>query len=107
MNTNRGIALDLGSAVESITRGDKLFKNQDSVTTNVGGQEKTFGAGSKVTAAEYVAAKQALGGGQQAVTLDASGRAIGGEVDLSAMTSGNKTMEDHRPQCSCFRYCIR
>lgn len=93
INVNQGFALDLNSAVESITLGDKLFKDQSSVTINVGGEEKTFTAGSKVTAAEYVAAKQAMSGGQQTVTLDSSGRAIAGVVDLSAMTAGNKTMK--------------
>lgn len=92
ININHGFSLDLTSAVESITLGDKLFQGQ-SVVINVGGEEKTVSAGSKVTAAEYVAARQALGGGAQTVTLDAQGRATGGEVDLSAMTSGNQTMK--------------
>ncbi len=90
---NQGFSLDLGSAVESITLGDKLFKQQDSVTINVGGQEKTLAAGAKVTAAEYVAAKQALNTGRQTVTLDNDGRATGGVVDLDAMTNGDKTMK--------------
>ncbi len=84
---------DLGSAVETITLGDKLFASQDSVTVTVGGQEKTFSAGSKVTAAEYVAAKQALAGGQQTVILDAGGRATGGVVDLSSMTTGDSKLK--------------
>ncbi len=54
---------------------------------------KTVQAGSKVTAAEYVAAKQALVGGGQSVHLDADGRATGGTVDLSALTAGNKNMK--------------
>ncbi len=93
VRANQGFALDLGSAIENITLGDKLFQNQTSVAINVGGQEKTVSAGSKVTAAEYVAAKQELASGAQTVTLDASGRATGGVVDLSAMTTGNKTMK--------------
>jgi hypothetical protein len=93
VNINHGFSLDLTSAVESITLGDKLFQGQNSVVINVGGQDKTVSAGSKVTAAEYVAARQALGGGSQTVTLDADGRATGGQVDLSAMTSGNQTMK--------------
>ncbi len=32
-------------------------------------------------------------GGSQSVTLDASGRATGGSVDLSAMTTGNHNMK--------------
>jgi len=93
INVNRGFALDLTSAVESITLGDRLFNGQDSVTINVGGQTKTLSAGSKVTAAEYVAAKQALNVGHQTVNLDADGRATGGTVDLDAMTAGNRTMK--------------
>ncbi len=93
INVNHGFSLDLSSAVESITLGSNLFKEQQSVTINVGGQEKILGSGSKVTAAEYVAAKQALHAGGQSVTLDANGRATGGTVDLSAMTAGNETMK--------------
>ncbi|PZM79025.1 MAG: hypothetical protein DKT66_21295 [Candidatus Melainabacteria bacterium] len=90
---NGGIALDLGSAAETITLGDKLFQNQESVTINVGGQEKTFSAGSKVTAAEYVAAKQVMSGTSQTVILDSDGRATGGQIDLSALTSGNNVLK--------------
>lgn len=93
INVNHGFSLDLTSAVESITLGNNLFKEQQSVTINVGGQEKTLNAGSKVTAAEYVAAKQALVAGGQSVHLDAEGRAIGGSVDLSALTTGNNNMK--------------
>lgn len=93
INVNHGFSLDLTSAVESITLGNNLFKEQQSVTIKVGGQEKTLNAGSKVTAAEYVAAKQALVAGGQSVHLDSEGRAIGGSVDLSALTTGNNNMK--------------
>lgn len=93
VKVNGGFSLDLTSAVESITLGSNLFKEQSSVTISVGGESKSLQAGSKVTAAEYVAAKQALVAGAQTVTLDADGRATGGSVDLSAMTSGNHTMK--------------
>lgn len=87
-----GFSLDLASVTENITLGGKLFKEVGSITIEVGGEKKTLTAGTKVTAAEYVAAKQALSGSQQ-VTLDADGKAIGGIVDLSAMTSGNKNLK--------------
>ncbi len=93
VRVNSGFSLDLTSAVESITLGSNLFKGQDSVSINVGGETKTVQAGSKVTAAEYVAAKQALVAGSQSVNLDADGRATGGTVDLSALTTGNKNMK--------------
>ncbi len=93
VNVNGRISLDLGSAIENITLGDKLFQNESSLTITVGGQTKIVTAGSKVTAAEYVAAKQVLAAGGQKLDIDSSGRAIGGEVDLSALTSGNQTLK--------------
>ncbi|MBX9951717.1 MAG: hypothetical protein K2Y39_21280 [Candidatus Obscuribacterales bacterium] len=93
IKANQGFSLDLTSALETITLGNNLFREQDSITIEVGGSTKTLGAGSKVTAAEYVAAKQALLAGGQTVVLDANGRATGGNVDLSAMTSGNHLMK--------------
>lgn len=93
INVNHGFSLDLTSAVENITLGNNLFKQQESVIIEVGGKEKTLVAGSKVTAAEYVAAKQALSGTTQTVVLDGDGRATGGSVDLSAMTTGNHNLK--------------
>ncbi len=92
VKVNSGISLDLTSAVESITLGSNIFEEQASVTINVGGETKTVQAGSKVTAAEYIAAKQALTG-TQSVHLDANGRATGGNVDLSALTTGRSDMK--------------
>lgn len=86
------LSIDLGSALENITLGSNLFRDAGSVTITVGSESKTLSAGSKVTAAEYVAAKQVLNAGGQKVTIDASRTAIGGSVDLSALTSGNKSM---------------
>ncbi|MBC8000381.1 MAG: hypothetical protein IAF58_20665, partial [Leptolyngbya sp.] len=86
-------ALDLGSTVENITLGSNLFKETTSVTISVGGETKTLAAGSKVTAAEYIAAKQVLDAGGQKVTINESGSAVGGSVDLSALTAGNQTLK--------------
>lgn len=91
VKVNSGFSLDLSSTIESITLGNNLFKEQTSVAITVGGETKTVQAGSKVTAAEYVAAKQALIG-SQSVHVDAEGRATGGSVDLSALTTGNHNM---------------
>jgi len=93
VNINGRISLDLMSAIENITLGDKLFQHEGSITITVGGQSKTVSAGSKVTAAEYVAAKQVLAAGGQKLAIDSDGRAVGGEVDLSALTNGNQTLK--------------
>lgn len=86
------LSIDLGSAVENITLGSNLFRDAGSVTITVGSESKTLSAGSKVTAAEYVAAKQVLIAGGQKVTIDASRTATGGSVDLSALTTGNQSL---------------
>ncbi|PZM79026.1 MAG: hypothetical protein DKT66_21300 [Candidatus Melainabacteria bacterium] len=90
---NGGFSLDLSSAVENITLGDKLFQNESSITISIGGESKTLSAGSKVTAAEYIAAKQVLATGGQKVGLDARGRAVSGSIDLNELTPGDKTMK--------------
>ncbi|MDZ4833953.1 MAG: hypothetical protein SGJ27_09275 [Candidatus Melainabacteria bacterium] len=76
-----GIDLDLSSNDRNIALGKNLFSEGASVQINVGGENKTFGAGSMVSAAEYVAVRQALGEGQT-VSIDRSGRAVGGTVNL-------------------------
>jgi len=84
-----GIDLDLNSQNRNITLGNNLFADTASVVINVGGASKTLTAGSQVSAAEYVAVKQVLGGSQQKISIDAGGNAIGGEVDLSSITANN------------------
>lgn len=93
IRVNGGFSLDLSSAVENITLGDKLFQNESSITISIGGETKTLSAGSKVTAAEYVAAKQVLATGGQKVGLDNNGRAVSGSIDLAELTPGDKTMK--------------
>ncbi|MBX3154131.1 S-layer family protein [Candidatus Obscuribacterales bacterium] len=92
VRVNKGIDLDLTSNTRNITLGSNLFNNASAITINVGGHEKTVSAGDQVSAAEYVAVKQLISGGGQKVTLDAQGRATGGDVDLSVLTNGNDTM---------------
>lgn len=91
-NIRAGLDLDLTSQLRNITLGAKLFANTASVDIQVGGQTKTLIAGSKVTAAEYVAAKQVLAGLAQKVDINGSGAATGGEVDLSAITGRGDVM---------------
>lgn len=85
-----GLDLDLTSSTRNIALGQNLFENGGSVSITVGGETKTYSAGSMVSAAEYVAVKQALGGGQT-VTIDHSGRATGGNIDLETMASDRST----------------
>src|SRR5262249_23477613 len=56
----RGTELDLGSVTANIRLGSNLFRRQPSINVNVGGVEQTFGAGSFVTPAQFVAIKQIL-----------------------------------------------
>lgn len=89
---NSGINLDLGSQTENITLGAKLFEGRDSVKITVGGAEKTLQAGSQVTAAEYLAAKQVLSGAAQSLVVGADGSAAGGRVDFGAIIDGDDKM---------------
>ena len=89
---NRGVELDLGSNLRNIVLGRSLFDSNETVSISVGGKTENFSAGSKVTAAEYVAVKQVLSGGGQQVEVDRNGRASGGSVDLGALTSENDVM---------------
>ncbi|MDZ4835869.1 MAG: hypothetical protein SGJ27_18985 [Candidatus Melainabacteria bacterium] len=90
---NRGVDLDLSSNNRNIVLGKGLFgTNGGAVEISVGGKNASYQAGSVVTAAEYVAVKQALDGGQK-VEVDRAGRAIGGTVDLGSLTSGNAVMK--------------
>ncbi len=88
-----GFNLDLTSQTDNIVLGEKLLAGVGSVTITVGGESKTVSAGSKVTAAEYVAVKQILSGGNQSVVVDARGVASGGNVDFGALTDGNEVMK--------------
>lgn len=86
LHLSSGIDLDLSSSERNISLGKNLFSAGGSVDITVGGESKTYSAGSMVSAAEYVAVKQALSGGQT-VALDHHGRAIGGNVDLEAIAT--------------------
>lgn len=88
---SNGFDLDLSSSERNIALGKNLFADGGTIEITVGRETKTFGAGSMVSAAEYVAVKQALGG-QQTVTIDGHGRAVGGNVDLEAIASDRATL---------------
>ncbi len=87
-----GLDLDLTSNSRNITLGNNLFSEASSVQIKVGDETKTLSAGSQVTAAEYIAVKQALAGGGQKLSIDRSGRATGGDVDLDAITGPRDAM---------------
>jgi hypothetical protein len=91
VSLGNGVNLDLTSTTTNITLGDKLISGGSSVTIVEGGTSKTLYAGSVVTAAEYVAVKEVLSGGQT-LTLDGNGRATGGSVNLNLLTSGGNVL---------------
>ncbi|MBX9668791.1 MAG: hypothetical protein K2X93_14285 [Candidatus Obscuribacterales bacterium] len=89
----RGIDLDLTSTDSSITLGEKLFGAVQSIEIKVGDTSKTVAAGSDVTSAEYVAAKQILSSGTQEIVIARDGGAIGGSVNLEGLSDGKHTMK--------------
>lgn len=88
-NVNAAVELNFGSNERSIQLGQELFGSADSVTLSVGNGEKTFSAGSRVTAAEYASIIQVLGGDGQSLQIDNSGRASGGQLSLDSLTNGS------------------
>ena len=88
-NVNAAVELNFGSNERSIQLGQGLFGSTESVTLNVGNGEKTFTAGSKVTAAEYASILQVLGGDGQTLQIDNQGRASGGQLSLDTITNGS------------------
>lgn len=83
VHLNSGVDLDLSAGDTNITLGQNLFAKEQSVTITVGGEQKTFVAGSQVSSAEYVAVKQVLATGTQQINIDGAGRATSGEVNLN------------------------
>ncbi|MBX3153361.1 hypothetical protein KF728_24595 [Candidatus Obscuribacterales bacterium] len=89
---DNGANLDLTSATANITIGDKLIADGSFVTIEVGGEKKNIYAGSTVSAAEYVAVKQVLGGKQE-IVVNGSGVATGGTVDLNNLAATRNNMK--------------
>ncbi len=85
----RRLDLDLGSVEKSIALSSKLFKNQSTVTLQIGGATKSYAAGAYVTAAEYVAILQALKSDGQTLLLDDGGAAHGGQLSLDFLKQGS------------------
>ncbi|MBS1993233.1 MAG: hypothetical protein JSS83_22110 [Cyanobacteria bacterium SZAS LIN-3] len=83
----QSVSLDLSSSSANVTLGASLFKAVDSVSITVGGTTQTFHPGSQVTAAEYVAIRQVLGGGTQTLVVNNTGVASGGAFSLNAVAS--------------------
>jgi len=81
-----GVELDLTSTDRSITLGKNLFTDGQLVQISTGSKTISLSAGKQVTASEYLAVKQVLTGGGQRISIDNAGRAVGGEVDLGALT---------------------
>ncbi len=82
-----GIDIDLSSTEQNIKLGSRLFNGVESVTIKFGDETKRLTAGSQVSAAEYVAARQVLAGRAQSIVIGKSGAAVGGSVDFSMLAS--------------------
>lgn len=91
-NVDARLNLDLSSAQSDIVLGQNLFGDSSSITVTVGGAEKTFTAGSKVTAAEYAAILQSTHGGQTLV-IDNKGRASGGDLNFETLTASGDNLK--------------
>lgn len=87
-----GLDLDLSSTNRNISLGKNLFADGATVDIAVGGKAKTVGAGSLVSAAEYVAVKQVLDGSGQQISIDRNGKATGGSLDLESVASGRNAL---------------
>ncbi|MBX3073434.1 hypothetical protein KF913_05895 [Candidatus Obscuribacterales bacterium] len=85
LKASTGLNFDLTSVERNIVIGDKLLGGK-SVEITVGGETKSVVRGSKVTASEYLAVKQALGEGQT-LHISRDGSASGGTLSIDALTT--------------------
>jgi len=83
----QGYQLDLGSTAANVILGSKMFHGAPSVSVNIGGQAMSFSPGAHVTAAEYVAIREVLAGGQQNLVINDGGSATGGSFSLNQVIS--------------------
>lgn len=79
--------LDLSSTNLSVVLDKSMFKNSTTLTITVGGEQKTFSAGERATAAEFVALKQLADGGAQTIGVNSNGVADSGTFSLNEVTS--------------------
>ncbi len=85
--SNKAMSFDLSSANTNVVLSNQLMKAGSVITIFEGGNNKSFAAGSRVTAAEYFSIKQVLNTGAQQLVLDNSGRAVGGTISLDNLTA--------------------
>jgi hypothetical protein len=88
--SGHSLELDLSSTTQDIVLGTSVFRSAKAVTIDVGGGQQTFVAGSRVTAAEYVAIKEQLAGGQT-VVLNSQGAASGGSFKTNGIVTSMVT----------------
>jgi hypothetical protein len=81
------LQLDLTSTTPSIVLGSNIFAGKQSVTIEIGGTKEVFSAGAHVTAAEYVAIRQVLGGKEQSLALSSQGAAVSGTFSVNSVSS--------------------
>lgn len=84
-----GVDFDLSSIEANVVIGSKLLGPGSSIKITVGGMVKEVNAGDHVTASEYLAVKQVLATGHQDIQMNSKGAAVGGQFDLSQISSRN------------------
>ncbi len=84
---NGNFDLDLSSTIGSIVVQDGMLRGNSPVEVTVGGTTKTIQSGDTITAAEFVALTQAQTRHGQTLTIDQSGKAVGGSFSLETLTS--------------------
>src|SRR5262249_2887957 len=84
-NRGKNFILDLSSKMDSVRLSRQVFHKTglDEVTIDVGGVDKVLRPNDIVTAAEFIAAKQVLQNGTQAIVLDDKGVATGGNFSIN------------------------
>jgi len=91
-NLPRGLELDLSSDNRGIILGDNMFSSSSSYTIKVGDQEKVLTSGQRVSAAEFVALQQIIGGESQSLVVDNSGRGVDGQFNLSNISDAGRNI---------------
>src|SRR5262249_46191483 len=84
-NRGKNFILDLSSSTDSIRLSRQVFHKTglDQVTITEGGIDKILRPNDMVSAAEFIAAKQVLLDGSQAIVLDGNGVATGGNFSVN------------------------
>jgi len=90
-NIHNGVSLDLSSTNTNITVGSNLL-GDSSATISIGEGTKEIVAGTKVTAAEYAALNQKLVTGAQGLTLNSSGAATDGALNINLVSDAGRTI---------------